>query len=249
MQSHSLERYLHQNSMVHQLDPRLKVTVAVLFILATVLLPDGAWFSFGLTWLVIFGLTFWAKLPYWLICKRSLIIVPFLLTAVTILVNVPGPEGVIRFISIGIRGWLAVQFAILLTTTTTFPDLMHALNHLRVPSILVNIISFMYRYLFVLTDEAARLLRARQARSARLPGRGRHGGSLFWRAKIAGQMVGQLFSRSLDRSDRVYLAMLSRGFNGRFLTMNPHKMTRLDWLLGVVALLIILCIQFVSWSM
>lgn len=246
MQTHSLDRYLHQDSVVHRLDPRAKVVLTVLFIVATVLLPDGAWPAFLLTWLFLLCAARLAHLPYWLVFKRSLIILPFLLTAVTILLNVPGLEGIIRFLSIAIRGWLAVQFAILLTATTPFPDLMHALNHLRVPTILVNIISFMYRYLFVLVDEAGRLMRARQARSARLPGSGKHGGSLFWRAKISGQMIGQLFGRSLDRSDRIYMAMVARGYDGRFLTINPHHMTRFDWSTLVFVLAVVVAIQMTA---
>ena len=56
--------------------------------------------------------------------------------------------------------------AILLVAATQFHDLMHALRHLRLPYLLVAVISFTYRYLFVLVDEAMRLLRAREARSA-----------------------------------------------------------------------------------
>jgi cobalt/nickel transport system permease protein len=185
-----------------------------------------------------------------------------MLAAVTVLLNVPGTAvfttdlgpftltitnaGLVRFVSILMRGWLAVQMAILLTAVTPFPDLMHALTHLRVPAILVSIISFMYRYLFVLVDEAQRLMRARQARSARLPGTGEHGGSLLWRAKVTGHMVGQLFGRSLERSDRVYNAMLARGYHGRILTMTPHAMTRFDWLAGGTAVMLIVIIQVIA---
>jgi cobalt/nickel transport system permease protein len=92
----------------------------------------------------------------------------------------------------------------------------------------------------VLVDEVARLLRARSARSAQLPGR-KGGGTLAWRAGVAGQMAGQLFIRSLERSDRVYQAMLARGYRGALLTMNPHVMRPLDWavLFGFGALLIV----------
>jgi cobalt/nickel transport system permease protein len=89
----------------------------------------------------------------------------------------------------------------------------------------------MYRYLFVLSDEVLRLLRAREARSARLDNT-RSGGSLFWRAKVAGNMAEQLFLRSYDRSDRMHQAMLARGYRGHFLTLNPHHMTARDWQLG-----------------
>lgn len=264
MNANTFDRYIRRESLVHRLDPRLKVVVALVFILATALLPDGAWLGFVLSWLLIWGLTRLARLPYRVVFKRSLVIIPFLLAAVTVLVNVPGTAvftwqiepftltitdaGLVRFASILIRGWLAVQVAILLTAVTAFHDLLHALTHLHVPAILVSIIGFMYRYLFVLTDEAQRLLRARQARSARLPGTGVHGGSLVWRARVTGHMVGQLFGRSLERSDRVYNAMLARGYQGRMLTINPHVMTWFDWLAGGTAVSMIILIQLIARS-
>ena len=88
--------------------------------------------------------------------------------------------GLVRFASIVVRSWLSVQMAILLTATTQFPDLVHALRHLRLPQVLVAIVAFMYRYLHVLVDESLRLLRARQSRSARAPGRV-HRQPLRWR--------------------------------------------------------------------
>ena len=183
------------------------------------------------------------------------------MAAVTVIFTIPGTPiaafsigswhltitdaGAIRFASIVIRSWLSVQMAILLTATTQFPDLMHALRHLRVPYSLVAVISFTYRYLFVLTDEAKRLLRARDARSAQWPGH-KSGGSLSWRGKVAGNMVGQLFLRSYERSDRVYNAMLARGYKGYIQTLNPHIMSVRDWGISIVGIISLLVIQFVG---
>ena len=79
--------------------------------------------------------------------------------------------------------------AILLVTVTPFSDLLWGLRALHVPQPLIAIVGFMYRYLFVLADEVLRMVRARAARSATAPGR-RSGGSLWWRGKVAGRMVG-----------------------------------------------------------
>ena len=91
-------------------------------------------------------------------------------------------------------------------------DRLRALRAVRVPSILVTIVSMTYRYLFVLADEAHRMLRARQSRSASAGGQS--GGSIAWRGRVTGNMAGSLFVRSLDRSDRIYQAMLARGYDG-----------------------------------
>jgi cobalt/nickel transport system permease protein len=190
--------------------------------------------------------------------KRSFVALPFALVAVTVLFSIPGnpivsfhflrwdltitDAGLLRFVSIVIRSWLSVQMAILLVATTRFPDIVHALEHLRVPAILTTIIAFLYRYLFVLVDEVFRLLRAREARSAAAPG-SRSGGSVAWRAGVAGNMAGQLFLRSYERSDRVYNAMQARGYTGHLQTMNPHELHRVDYVTMALAILFFLLLQ------
>jgi cobalt/nickel transport system permease protein len=260
----TFDRYQAGSSLVHRLDPRVKVLATILFILSNVLLPDGAWPAFASAWGVVVLAGFLAQLRPGYLFKRSFVALPFALAAVTVLFTIPGTAvttfsffshtitisdvGLVRFASIVIRSWLSVQGAIWLTATTQFPDLMHALRHLRVPRLLTAIISFMYRYLFVLADEAGRLLRAREARSA-APVDGNGGGRLLWRAKVAGSMVGQLFLRSFERSERVYNAMLARGYRGQLLTMNPHIMQPRDWLGLGTAVCLIAFIQLVGYSL
>jgi cobalt/nickel transport system permease protein len=123
-------------------------------------------------------------------------------------------EGLRMFTTIALKSWISVQAALLLSFTTPFHDLVDGLRELRLPRIMVAIISFMYRYLAVLSDEATRMLRARAARSADPDGHG--GGPILWRARVTGSMVGSLFLRSYERSERIYAAMQARGFDGEF---------------------------------
>ncbi|RME48033.1 MAG: cobalt ECF transporter T component CbiQ [Chloroflexi bacterium] len=257
----AFDHYQAGESLIHRLDPRVKLVVTVLFIVSNVLLPDGAWLAFGLAWGLVLLVSVMAELGVGYVVKRSFVALPFALAAVTAIFALPGQPvfewtlgpwhlvatdaGLLRFISIVIRSWLSVQMAILLTATTQFPDLMHALRHLRAPHLVVAIISFMYRYLFVLSDEAMRLMRAREARSAR-PAEGGGGGSIAWRARVAGSMAGQLFLRSYERSDRVYNAMLARGYTGQYQTLNPHVMHRRDWATGGLALVVLALLQVVG---
>jgi cobalt/nickel transport system permease protein len=152
--------------------------------------------------------------------------------------------GLIRFLSILIRTWIAVQAGILLSATTGIPDLLWGMKSLGIPRMLVSIVGFMIRYLFVLADEALRMIRARTARSPRLPGTRPPG--IVWRARVAGLMVGSLFIRSLERSERVHAAMLSRGYDGEMRMITKPKMTSLDWL--VLLGLIFLLVWFGFWS-
>ncbi len=261
MHANAFDRYHAGQSLVHRLDPRVKVVLTVLFIVSNLLIPDGAWLGFALALGMVVVASALSGLGWDFSLKRSFVALPFALAALTVLFSIPGPAlvsfhlgpervtitepGVLRFVSILARSWISVQMAILLVATTQFPDLIHALRHLRFPAILTAVISFMYRYLFVLSDEVMRLLRARQARSARLPGT-KGAPSVGFQAHVAGNLAGQLFLRSYERSDRIYNAMLARGYTGQLLTLNPHVMKRQDWIAAGVAMLAMVLVQVVA---
>jgi cobalt/nickel transport system permease protein len=262
MHADAFDQYQFQDSLIHRTDPRVKVILALAFIFSNAFLPDGSWLAFAIAWLVLLVGNDLSRLGLSFTFKRSFVALPFALVAVSAIFSplgsplaewhlgfitlVPTDIGLIRFLSILVRSWLSVQIAILMVATTQFPDLIHAFEHLRMPRVLTTIVAFLYRYLFVLTDEAFRLLRAREARSAAFPGRKR-GVSLAWRARVTGSMAGQLFLRSYERSDRIYNAMLSRGYTGHLRTLNPHVLTRKDWLVLILVILSLTLIQLVGW--
>ncbi|MBI5933755.1 MAG: energy-coupling factor transporter transmembrane protein EcfT [Chloroflexi bacterium] len=271
MHANLFDRYHHTEGPLHRLEARVKVVLTVAFIVSNALLPDGAWTAFGLGWLLVLAANALSLLGLGFTLKRSLIALPFALAAISSIFSTPGnplssfpflgmelivtDAGLLRFASILVRSWLSVQAAILLVAVTTFPDLIHALEHLRAPKIITTVIAFLYRYLFVLSDEVIRLLRARQARSATLPPSvsphfprkwGERKRGVVWRAKVAGNMVGQLFLRSYERSDRIYNAMLARGYQGQIRTLHPHTLTRRDWTIGALTVLLILSLQLIG---
>lgn len=261
MHAEIFDRFHEAESRLHRLDPRVKVVVTVLFILSNALLPDGAWAAFGLSWLFLLGWNALSRLGVDFTFRRSFVALPFALAAISAifspigkpladwslgpLVLIPTDYGVVKFVSILLRSWISVQAAILLVAVTRFPDMIHAFEHLRVPGVLTTIVAFLYRYLFVLTDEVMRLLRARDSRSAAEPGR-RSGRNVVWRARVAGNMAGQLFLRSYERSDRIYNAMLARGYDGHLRTLNPHVLHPSDWAYGATAIFILILLQVVG---
>ena len=256
------DQYQFTGSRVHAMDARVKVMVTVLYILSNALLPDGSWAGFSLAWLFVLVVNDLSDLGLGYSLKRSIIALPFAVVAVGAIFSplgeplvvwdlgiislAPTLQGINRFFSIMLRSWLSVQMAILLVATTQFPDLIHALEHLKLPRTLTMIIAFLFRYLFVLTNEVFRVLRARDARSAGVPGL-KSGGNLAWRIKTTGSMAGQLFLRSYERSDRIYQAMVSRGYTGHIRTLNPHQFKRSDWSVLWVSILILIIIQLIGW--
>jgi cobalt/nickel transport system permease protein len=167
----------------------------------------------------------------------------------TLTVYQPGLE---RFLSIALKSWISVQAAILLAACTPFPDLLLAMRAVRLPRLLVAIFGLMWRYLFVLADEALRLMRARLSRSGHsdLPGL-KPGGSLAWRARVTGGMAGSLFLRAFERSDRIYMAMVARGYDGEVRAAPLPAMSASSWLalaLSLTLLAGLLALAFLFWA-
>jgi cobalt/nickel transport system permease protein len=247
---HWIDQYRAGTSAIHRLDARVKLTLALAYILVASLMPVGAWPAYGLLWAFSIGATLASRLGLLVVQRRALIALPFALAAVTVIFSTQGPvllslslgplqlratePGLVRFVSILLKSWLSVQIAVLLAGTTPFSDLMAAMRSLHFPQVLVAIISFMWRYLFVLVEEAMRLRRARDARSAVRPGL-EGGGHIPWRAKVAGGMAGNLFIRSYSRSERIYQAMAARGYQGELRTLTTSHLHSRDMAIGLAA--------------
>jgi cobalt/nickel transport system permease protein len=260
MHIHALNGYQVKTSFVHQLDARVKLVAAILFILATALTPDGAWLAYVLLAALVLGVIVVSRLGLGFVQRRAAAALPFVLAAVTVAFSTPGRSilavqvfrwevaitdaGLVRFVSIFFKSWLSVQMAVVLTASTRFPALLQAMRSLHLPKILVSIIGFTYRYIFVIGDEVLRLLRARAARSGAPDGRG--GGSVFWRARVTGGMAGSLFLRSIERSERIYDAMLARGYDGEVRSLRPPTLRSHDVLVALSFALVLVVIQVLA---
>ena len=112
------------------------------------------------------------------------------------------------------------------------------------PRVLVGIAGFTYRYIFVIGDEALRMMRARAARSGSSDRR--EGGSLFWQAQVTGGMAGSLFIRSIERSERIYDAMLARGYDGEARALRAPVLRPRDVLVALPFALALAAIQVLA---
>ena len=254
-----LDRYVHRQSPLHRADARVKFIATVAFIVTVSLLPVGSYLALGLAWLAVIAAATVARVGPLRPARRAFLAAPFLLAAFPLIFTRPedplatfalGPltltisgEGLRMFTTIALKSWISVQAALLLAFTTPFHELVDALRQLRLPKIMVSIISFMYRYLAVLADESSRMSRARAARSAEASD-GRRGGSLAWRAKVTGGLVGSLFLRSYERSERIYAAMQARGFEGEVRHLHSRALRPAEYL--VIGFVIAACALFVA---
>lgn len=251
MHAHILDPYQPRASLVHALDPRVKFLLTVAFIFTCALSPLGSWPVFVLLYAVLLAVEILSELGITFFLKRSLLALPFVLAALPLIFTVEGAPlasfsvgpwvltisaaGIERLLSVGLKSWLSLQAAILMSSTMPFPDLLLAMRSVKVPRLLVAVVGLMWRYLFVLADEVMRLMRARAARSGQSDQVGlKPGGSILWRARVTGGMAGNLFLRGFERSDRIYMAMLSRGYDGEVRAMPLPPIGLADWLtLGI----------------
>jgi cobalt/nickel transport system permease protein len=260
MHVHFLDPYRPRSSPIHRLDGRVKFVLAVAYIFTAALLPTGAWLAYGSLFVLILLVEYLSDLGVGYVLKRSALAFPFVLAALPVIFSAPGQtlahlpfglhvssSGLIRFASIALKSWLSVQAAVVLAASTPFPDLLVAMRAVRLPRLLVALFGLMWRYLFVFADEVIRLTRARAARSGQsdLPG-AKTGGNIAWRARVTGGMAGNLFLRAFERSDRIYMAMLARGYDGEVRTLPLPAVHRIHWLVLVAGLSILILLLGLS---
>ncbi len=180
---------------------------------------------------IVVALAIVARLPLRHTLRRMTIEIPFLIGALALALL--ASDGGVRGGTLALKLTASVLAMIVLSSTTPFPRLLHGFESLHAPRMLVMIVSFMWRYLHVLGEEWHRMRIARQARG--------HRARWLWQERSLGPLIATLFLRSLQRGERVYLAMSSRGFNGGVpvAVLSPPVLRAVDVaFLGVLVLLL-----------
>lgn len=188
--------------------PILKLTLAVGVIVTGVAIPVRYWPAYGVLGCLVFAGHSIAGIPLSYLIKRLLIFLPFV---GSMAISLPLSQGLDRgwdlMLQIMFRGCLAFLVSLWLVNVMPFEQLLVTLRKLRVPAVVVAILAFMYRYVFVVWDELDKMRTARKARAF-------SGGSLWFRWKTLSQLIGMLLIRSLNRAERIHGAMCSRGWDG-----------------------------------
>lgn len=238
-----LDQYSDLKSPIHRLDPRVKIIAFFSFLLIVVFTPITKGPKFVLYGAVLLLLILISKVPIKFVLKRSLVIIPFVgLVAIGLPFLEDGgslslgiftltQSAALIFLNVLVKSWLCVLAMIALTSTTPFSKLLNGFQRLKMPTVFVMILSFMYRFVFILEDELGRMVRARDART--------FSPSWLQSVKTAGNMIGTLFLRSYERGERVYAAMRSRGYDGKIklskeLNLNGYDISFIGVFLSLV---------------
>ena len=203
MRADLLDRFSHADSRIHRLPAAVKLIAALAIVIVTVVSPVGRWDAFAVIALLLIGIAAASRVPGRFILRRLVTLEPLALGVAGLAMF--QPHGGRIFLTMLAKTTLCLLTMILLSSTTPFSALLEVLKRARVPDILVSTLALMYRYLFVLVDEAQRMRRARASRTFR-PGR-------WWTWRALATVIGQLFVRSTERAERIYAAMIARGWS------------------------------------
>lgn len=243
MHHHFIDRFALGDSPVHRLDARAKLLAVLGYTLVLITFDRYTVADLAPMLMLPLALLWFGQVPVWFALRRIVVLSPFILMLVLLSPlydRMPHPVtfGPWQYPVAG--GWLtaadiAIKFALgvlaltAMMCTTPFALLLEAMRRLWVPQVVVMQLGFLYRYIFVLIDEAMRLRRARDFRGAAQAPVGR-------RLASVGGVIGMLFVRTLDRSQRVHLAMAARGYRGEPHSLYQLRFTRTDvlFLAGVV---------------
>jgi cobalt/nickel transport system permease protein len=243
-----IDRYAQGDSPVHRLDARAKFVAVILYSAAVISFDRYAVTALAPLAVGPVAMLAFARVPLRFALRRVLILSPFI---AMLCVLSPLYDRSLHGVAFGpwaftiSGGWLtaadiAVKFTLgvlaltALTASTPFASLLEAMRRMGVPRMLVMQLGFLYRYIFVLIDEAMRLKNARDFRGAALAPVSR-------RLAAVGGVIGTLFLGTLERSERIQLAMSARGYTGEPRSLSRLRFRRVDalFLAGVAAYLLV----------
>ena len=238
-----LERYTYLVSPIHDLDPRFKVIASLLLIIGVVIGPPLRPAEFALLLALLLAITLIARVPMRWMLSRSLLVLPI---ALGIAIFAPlsratsfSVEGITQAYAdnywmiwaIASKSWVSTYTMLLLSATTPVPRLFEGLRALKMPTIFITLLTFLYRFTDVFALQLRTMRQAVASRAPELKG---------WRLiRLYGNLAGNLFIRAYERGERVHAAMLSRGYDGVLPTTDTLVATRADWLLIFTTALVV----------
>jgi cobalt/nickel transport system permease protein len=217
-----LSRYTAEgDSPLHQIDGRIKTAVFLAAVILAAMLTNWV-LALGL-WIVAAGLFFSMHLDLRDLFVRLLIPLgiawvvflsvlftqgshPLFMIPLRVFTLTAWREGAMQGLLLFVRIMAAVTLATLLAFSTPMNEILETLRLCRIPGIIVDIADMMYRYIFILED-TARTMRCAQV--------SRMGDTGSWAHRVAdaGSIASSILIKSLDRSTRIYQAMLARGYS------------------------------------
>ncbi|MDD5292313.1 MAG: cobalt ECF transporter T component CbiQ [Candidatus Omnitrophica bacterium] len=247
-----IDEYSELKSPLHRFDPRVKIITFFSFILFVIFTSPHSYFTFLLYGCVLCALIGLSRIPWRFVLVHSLVIIPFVLMVAVFIPflkkgQIAGAysfgsinltityDGIAVFWNILVKSYLSIVCVILMMASTKFTHFLRALENMRIPNIFTMILSFMYRYVFVIADELMEMRQAKEARSI--------GGTKWFHTKVLANMLGVLFIRAYEKGESVYLAMCARGFQGAIKTIDRLKISGFDIMFSCIIFAVLISIK------
>jgi cobalt/nickel transport system permease protein len=221
----------------------------LVFVLAVVAIPREALWAHALAGSLLLGVTLLAELPAGFVARRMIVEIPILVFALLLPFFGRGERVEILGLALSVEGlwgaWtilakatLGVVASIVVSATSTVPDLIRGLDRLHVPRVLTTIAGFMVRYLDIVAGEFSR-------RRVAMASRG-YEPRWVWQGGPLAQSAGSLFVRSFERGERIHQSMVARGFTGRIPVYGDEPATPGQWLIGLAVPLVAVVLALLS---
>jgi cobalt/nickel transport system permease protein len=218
---------------VHRLPAHVKLVVSFVFVLIVALTPREQVWSFAAYAVLLGVVAAVARIPARIIASRMVVELPFVVFALLMPFLSPGPHVTVLGLSLSEAGlWsafnvlakatLGVVTSILLAATTDLRAILAGLQRLRLPPLIVQIMTFMLRYADVVSEEIRRMRIARESRGFVARD--------LRQAPVIARSAGALFIRTYERGERVHLAMLARGYRGTMPALDAEPAHASEWL-------------------
>jgi cobalt/nickel transport system permease protein len=231
-----LDRWSRRTSPLHARDPRAKILALLAFLVVLATTPPNAAAPLVIDALLLLAGILIAGLPVMNLVLRAMAVLPFSLTF-GLMSWLAGDR--LRALGLVEKSYLSTVAVLLVVGTTPLPILLSGLEKLGTPRLLVLVAQFLYRYLFVISE---------QAQHMRLAAASRQGDPLRHRRRrfrAAAGALAVLFARSYYRAEGVHRAMIARAFTGRLSLLNPLRFRLGDgfFTLAIAAFLILVRVQ------
>jgi cobalt/nickel transport system permease protein len=209
-----LERWSRRESVLHRRDPRAKIVALLIFLVAVATTRHAFAAAAACYMALLAAVLLWARLPLWSALARATVVLPF--TLVFAIITLAAGDAERAGLLLG-KSYLSALAVLALVSTTPLPQLLRGLEMLGVPRFLLMVAQFLYRYLFIISEEAQhmRVAAASRRTAAKAPRAARF--------RAAAGALAVLFARSYARADAIHRAMLARGFQGRFRLLSVLK--------------------------
>ncbi|MEM3438008.1 MAG: cobalt ECF transporter T component CbiQ [Nitrososphaerales archaeon] len=242
------EKYSSLNSIIQKIDSRVKIFSSIALISIAILAKSILTLIILMS--IIFILSMLSRIPLkFFLIRTSLIPLFVTLIALPLIFITPGnqilnlnfisitTEGIHKALLFILRVWTCVNSLILLTLTTKFSSIINATENLKIPKIFTMMISITYRFIFLSINEAYRMLLAKELRTFKKESR-------LKTIKTLASMFSTLFIRSYERGERVYLAMMARGYKGSMNNLKNTSINRRD--VAFILIITSVCIMTIS---